>query len=152
MLEKNVAKNDNVKNIILAQITEEIIKNELREICYMAEEALIEFSISITSNIILIIMKGFNSSMKNAFKLILEELIKIDFSNKSEQFKIGLNNLKKKKTNFYYSTNYSVCKNYIDYVMKTPSISPIEQLEYLNDNELTINDVINFWKKLYNNC
>ena len=152
MLEKNVAKNDNVKNVILSQISEEIIKNELREICYMAEEALIEFSISITSNIILIIMKGFNSSMKNAFKLILEELIKIDFSNKSEQFKIGLNNLMKKKTNFYYSTNYSVCKNYIDYVMKTPSISPIEQLEYLNDNELTINDLINFSKNLYNNC
>ena len=152
MLEKNVAKNDNVKNIILAQITEEIIKNELREICYMAEEGLIKYSISITSNIILIVMKGFNSSMKNGFKIILEELVKIDFSNKTEQFKIGLENLIKKKNNFYYSTNYTVCKNYIDYIMKTPSISPIEQLQYLKDNELTINDLINFVNNLYNNC
>ena len=152
MLEKNVAKNDNVKNIILSSIAEEIIKNELREICYMAEEALIEFSISITSNVVLIIIKGFNSSMKNAFKIILEELVKIDFSNKIEQFKIALENYILKKKNFYYLNNYLFFYNYIDYVMKTPSITPNEQLEYINDNELTINDLIDYIKNLFNNC
>ena len=36
--------------------------------------------------------------------------------------------------------------------MKTPSITPNEQLEYINDNELTINDLIDYIKNLFNNC
>ena len=151
-LEKDIAKNDYIKNSILADIMEEIAKNELRETMYMIEEALLQFSLSISQNKFLLLVNGFNSSMKNTFKIILEEFKKIDYSKKEEQFKIGIENLKQKKINYYFANNYLVCYNYLDCVIKTPSTTAKEQLDLLNKNELTINDLIEFSNNIFNNC
>ncbi len=145
----NYCSNCLIKNQILSSIVAKLIKKNLNEILYMSKEAKVNFSYDINSNSISFSINGFNSSMKETIKIILEHFKNIDLTTEQEKFDLILKKLVQNYNNFYLGQPSSVCKTYLDILLINPSTTSKDKLEFLQNNKLTLDDVIKFKNGLF---
>ena len=152
LFQKNICNNASIKNKILSSITSTLIKKGLNEILYMAEEAKVKFSFDINSHSLTFDVSGFNSSMNETMKIILETFKKIDFNSEQEKFDLIIKKLIQKYKNFYLDRPSSVCKTYLDIILLKPSSTANEKLNCLQNYKITLEDAIKFKKEILNNA
>ena len=135
-----------IKNEVISTILVEILKQELGEILYMAEEANVTFKFSVTSNKYKIVYAGFNDSLKKGLKEIFNTLKNLDINNQRciEMVELQSKEILKKKRNIYFDQNYKVNLEYIKRLINDPAKSPEDTIDFLSENKITIEEVIQF--------
>ena len=151
ILQKDICSNNYIKNIILSEIMDVLLTNQLGELSYMAVQANIVFSFEISYSAVSISVSGFSSSIKKTFKIIMENFKKMDFSTLEDKFNLQLQKFIQAKSNYYLSTNYSVCYNYLSKLLISNNPTVIDIVNAINNSKITVNDLVNFSKNIFNN-
>ena len=114
---KNLNHNSEIKNEIISHLLKKIIKLELNEILYMAEESNVEFKFKIYYDKMDISITGFNDSLKSGLKEFLTNIknIELNIEKHKEVFLLQKEEYIKKLRNFFLQRSYKVS---IDYMRK----------------------------------
>ena len=140
-----------IKNRIVSILLEKIITQELGEWIYMAKEANVNFGLSITNNKCQIIYCGFNDSLKEGMKEILNIFKNLNINNKRciETLELQLKELLKQAKNIYYAQNYEVNLEYIKCLLNEPAKHPEDIINFLSENTVSIDDLILFKNEMF---
>ena len=151
LLPKDLCNFSEMKNRIVANLLDAIIEKELGEWLYMAKEANVNFSFSISSDKCTIIYSGYNDSLKEGIKEILNFFKNLDINNKRciETLELQLKELLKDETNIFYEQSYKVNLHYIGCLLNDPINKPEDIINFLNEKEITIEDLILFKKNMF---
>ena len=135
-----------IKNAVISTILVKIIEQELGEIIYMAKEANINFNFTSASNKYQIVYSGFNDSLKVGLKEIFTTLKNLDINNKRciEMVELQSKEILKKQKNTYFDVNYKVNLEYLKRLINEPAKSPEDYIDFLTENKITIDEVIQF--------
>ena len=135
-----------IKNRIIAIVLTKIINLELGESLYMAKEANVNFSFSIISNKCQIIYSGFNDSLKEGIKEIMQIFKNLNINNKRciETLEMQLKELLKNAKNMFYDINYKVNLLYVKSLLNEPGKKTEDIIDFLNEDKVTIDDLILF--------
>jgi secreted Zn-dependent insulinase-like peptidase len=128
-----------------------IIEQELGEIIYMAKEANINFNFTSASNKYQIVYSGFNDSLKVGLKEIFTTLKNLDINNGRciEMVELQSKEILKKQKNTYFDVNYKVNLEYLKRLINDPAKSPGDYIDFLSENKITIDEVIQFKNLLF---
>jgi secreted Zn-dependent insulinase-like peptidase len=128
-----------------------MINHELGEWIYMAKEANVNFSFSINSSKCKIIFSGFNDSLKDGLKEILNIFKNLDINNQRciETLEIQSKELLKNAKNIFYKQNYQVNLEYINSLLNEPAKSPKDLINFLTEYKVSIEDLILFKNTLF---
>ena len=140
-----------IKNRIISIVLTKIMTQELGEWLYMAKEANVNFSFSINSNKCQLVYSGFNDSLKEGLKEILNCFKNLDINNKrcKETLELQLKELLKKAKNIFYEQNYQVNLEYIKSLLNEPSKNPMDIINFLSKYTVTIEELILFKNTLF---
>ena len=133
-----------IKNRIIFLLLEKIVVKELGEITYMANEANVNVSFSANNNKVQIIYTGFNDSLKEGMKEILSALKNLNLNTDrcKEMIDLQSKEILKQAKNIYYGQNYQVNLEYVKMLLNEPVKNPKEIIDFLNENKITIDEVI----------
>ena len=147
---KNLLNNSEAKNEIISHLLKKIIKLELNEILYMAEESDVKFKYKLYYDKLEIQIKGFNDSLKRGLQEFLTNIqnLEISLEKHKEMFELLKHQYIKKLQNIYlkrsYKTNIEIMK-----ILLTLGLNDYQELiNILTNDEITLNDVINFKNKM----
>ena len=115
------------------------------------KEANVNFGLSITNNKCQIIYCGFNDSLKEGMKEILNIFKNLNINNKRciETLELQLKELLKQAKNIYYAQNYEVNLEYIKCLLNEPAKDPEDIINFLSENTVTIDDLILFKNEMF---
>ena len=136
------------RNVITA-LWNDIITNEMAEIVYMANEAKTKFSFVPKVSNIYLSLAGFNSSILNAIKEILNRFNQIVYDDKSEKLKIYIQKEIQTFANFYKKTGYKVVMGYVSKMMSEPSMLKKDSLELLKTKHIDIDLIMKYVKEVF---
>ena len=153
LIPNNLCNFSEIKNRVISILLEKIINQELGEWVYMAKEANVIFSFSITNNKCQIIYCGFNDSLKEGMKEILTIFKNLNLNNKRciETLELQLKELLKQTKNIFYGQNYQVNLEYIKSLLNEPGKNPEDLIDFLSENKIEINDLISFKNEMFKN-
>ena len=128
-----------------------MITQELGEWIYMAKEANVNFNFSINSSKCKIIYSGFNDSLKDGLKEILNIFKNLDINNQRciETLEMQSKELLKNAKNIFYDQNYKVNLEYIKSLLNEPAKSPKDLINFLSEYKVSIEDLILFKNTLF---
>ena len=140
-----------IKNRIISSILVVIIKKELGEILYLAEEASTKFEFKVVANKFQIKYLGFNDSLKAGSKEIFTSLKNLDLNNErcKEMIDLECKELLKKTKNVFYDINYKVNLEYLKRLLNHPAKNLEDTIDFLNENKISLEDVILFKNLLF---
>ena len=148
---KNLNHNSDIKNEIISHLLKKIIKLELNEILYMAEESSVEFEFKIYYDKIEISIKGFNDSLKRGLEEFLCKIqnLELDIEKHKEMFLLQKEQYLKKLKNGFLKRSYEVNIEYMKNLL-VPGLNPYEDLiDFLSNEKLELIDLINFKKNMF---
>ena len=148
---KNLNHNSEIKNEIISHLLKKIIKLELNEILYMAEESNVEFKFKIYYDKMDISITGFNDSLKSGLKEFLTNIknIELNIEKHKEVFLLQKEEYIKKLRNFFLQSSYKVSIDYMRKLLSTGANNHKDLLEFLLNEKLELNDLINFKNKMF---
>ena len=148
---KNLSHNSEIKNEIISHLLKKIIKLELNEILYMAEESNVEFKFKIYYDKMDISITGFNDSLKSGLKEFLTNIknIELNIEKHKEVFLLQKEEYIKKLRNFFLQSSYKVSIDYMRKLLSTGANNHKDLLEFLLNEKLELNDLINFKNKMF---
>jgi insulysin len=131
----------------ICSIWNAIFDNELKDITYMAGEANIHFRFFYNLEGIYLQVSGFNSSLKTVLYEVLNKLKSViensnSIENLKEKLKVQIEDHKKGYKNFYLSAPYTQAVSYLESFLRDPSSTPDKKLEFLNEIEHELDDII----------
>jgi secreted Zn-dependent insulinase-like peptidase len=131
----------------ICSIWNAIFDNELKDITYMAREANIHFRFFYNLEGIYLQVSGFNSSLKTVLYEVLNKLKSViensnSIENLKEKLKVQIEDHKKGYKNFYLSAPYTQAVSYLESFLRDPSSTPDKKLEFLNEIEHELDDII----------
>ena len=148
---KNLCNNSEIKNEIIGKLLKKIIKLELNEILYMAEEGKVKFKLKIFYDKLELMISGYNDSLKSGLIEFLNFIQNLELT--PEKHKEKLNILKeeylKKLKNSFLKINYKVVFDYMKKLLTYGSIDTKELIDYLSNEEINLDDLINFKKNMF---
>ena len=144
--EKYICGHSEIVNNIITNILSAIVVNELRETLYMTEVAKVKVDLNIKGDSMSILVSGFNKSMYNVIKVVLEQLMKIVYDNKNESYMLLYNKKLQQLSNFYFSNSYLVAYKYLEFALNEPSNPNNEVLQLMvnNQKELNLNMLLKY--------
>ena len=150
-LVKNLCNNSEIKNEIISHLLKKIIKLELNEILYMAEEAEVEFKLKIYYDKMEITISGFNDSLKNGLHEFLTFIQNLELTQDKykEIFEIQKQEYLKKLKNFFLKESYEVSYEYMKKLLNTGLNDPKDLIDCLTNEEINLEDLINFKKNMF---
>ena len=148
---KNLCNNSEIKNEIISYLYNKIIKLELNEILYMAEESDVEFELNIKYDKLQIKIKGFNDSLKRGLEEFLINIKNLELNNDKhkEMFEMQKQEYIKYLNNMFLKKSYKVNLERVKMLLQTGYNDPKEILECLSTTEITLDDLINFKKNMF---
>ena len=140
----NICNFSEIKNRIIFLLLEKIVVQELGEIIYMAKEANVNVSFSFNNSKVLIVYSGFNDSLKEGMKEILSALKNLNLNTDKckEMIDLQSKEIFKQAKNIYFGQNYQVNLEYAKMLINEPVKGPDEVINFLNENKITIEEVI----------
>ena len=105
----------------------------------MAKEANVNFDFSISSNKCKITFFGFNNSLKEGFKEILNFFKNIDLNNKRclETLELQLKEQLKNIKNKFLDQSFKVNLQNLGFILNEPVETPEELINFLSENKVT---------------
>ena len=148
---KNLCNNSEIKNEIISFLLNKIIKLELNEILYMAEESDVEFKIDIKYNKLQIKIKGFNDSLKSGLEEFLINIknLELNYDKHKEMFELQKQDYIKSLNNIFLKQSYKVNLECMKMLLQTGYNDPKEILDCLSTIDITLDDLINFKKNMF---
>jgi insulysin len=143
--------NSEIKNEIISFLLNKIIKLELNEILYMAEESDVEFKIDIKYNKLQIKIKGFNDSLKSGLEEFLINIknLELNYDKHKEMFELQKQDYIKSLNNIFLKQSYKVNLECMKMLLQTGYNDPKEILDCLSTIDITLDDLINFKKNMF---
>ena len=147
---KNLCNNSELKNRAVSKLLKKILKLEINEILYLASQANVTFKLKIYYDSLVLIIEGFNDSLKSGLEEFLTKIQNININSEKykEMLDLQIKAYINKKKNFYYGQSYEVCANYIERLLSVPSIDLRDLIDYLSNNKITIEDLDLFKKNM----
>lgn len=105
-----------------------VIESKLKEISYLAEEAECNFALHFNNEGMFLKVNGFNDSMKNALKELVEAFTNIKVKENVKDIETQLEKHIREMQNFYLQSPYSQAFAYLEYLRVEPSAAPNEKL------------------------
>ena len=148
---KNLNNNSEIKNEIISHLLKKIIKLELNEILYMAEESNVEFKFKIYYDKMDISITGFNDSLASGLKEFLTNIknMELNLEKHKEVFLLQKEEYIKKLRNFYLQQSYKVNIECMKHLLSTGPNSHKDLLHFLLNEKLELNDLIDFKNKMF---
>ena len=117
----------------------------------MAEEANVNFSISISSAECTITYSGYNDSLEEGMKEILNYFKNLNINNQRciETLELQLKEMLKNAKNIFYELNYKVNLEYLKCLLNEPAKNPEDIINFLNEDKVTIEDLILFKNNMF---
>lgn len=150
--QENTCGNSIIMNDIICSILNIFVKNELRETSYMARQAYIDFSLTMKYDSFYLLSTGFNKSMYNVIKTLLESFKSLDFSGKEKAFELQITKMKQESSNFFFRNVYMVSYSFLDFLLLSPSYSNLDMLMVLMEDKIKLSDLLNYAKKFMENA
>ena len=148
---KNLCNNSDVKNEVIAHLLKKIIKLELNEILYMAEESEVEFKLSIYHELMIITISGFNDSLKSGLEEFLTHIKNFELSEKhKEVLEIQKREYLKKLKNFFLKKSYKIGMELINDLLINGDTNRLELIDFMEHENISMDDLINFQKNMFN--
>ena len=135
---------------VLSSIWYNMFENELRELSYMASETNLNTRLFFNYEGLYLNVNGFNSSLKSFMIELTNVFRNLTTEDKLNKFKTQVEKITKELKNFYYSNSYSQAMAYLDYLLRSPSVEPIEKINILEKN-IELEKLSQFVKKYLNN-
>ena len=128
-----------------------MIKSELNEILYMAEESKVKFKLKILNNRLDIIISGFNDSLKSGLNEFLNFIQNLELTEEKHAGKLKLlkEEYLKKLKNSFLKRSYEVNMEYMNILLSQGLNDPKDLIDYLSNEEITIQDLMNFKKTMF---
>ena len=148
---KNLCNNSEVKNEIIGKLLKKIIKLELNEILYLAEECKVKFKLKIFYDKLEIMIKGFNDSLKSGINEFLSFIQNLELTPEkhNEMLHLQKEEYLKKLKNSFLKRSYEVSVKYMKVLLTKGLIDKKDLIDYLSNNEITLEDIINFKKNMF---
>ena len=148
---KNLCNNSEVKNEIIGKLLKKIIKLELNEILYLAEECKVKLKLKIFYDKLEIMIKGFNDSLKSGLNEFLSFIQNLELTPEKHKEMLHLQKEEylKKLKNSFLKRSYEVNINYMKTLLNDGSNNIPDLIEYLSNEEISLNDLINFKKNMF---
>ena len=148
---KNLCNNSDIKNHIIAHLLKKIIKLELNEILYMAEECDVKFKLKIFYDKLELIISGFNDSLKSGLQEFLTKIQTIELNplKHKELLSILKEEYIKKIKNYFLRLSYKVNIDYMKILLVSGELNPKDLLDFLLNEEINLDDLINFKKNMF---
>ena len=148
---KNLCNNSEIKNEIISYLLNKIIKLELNEILYMAEESDVEFKLEIKYDKLKILIKGFNDSLKRGLEEFLTNIknLELNYEKHKEMLELQKQEYIKSLNNLFLKKNYKVNLEYMKMLLQTGYNDPKDILNCLSNIEITLDDLIKFRNKMF---
>ena len=150
-LAKNLCNNSEIKNEIISHLLKKIIKLELNEILYMAEESKVDFKFKFYYDKIEITISGFNDSLKNGLHEFLTFIQNLELTPEKhkEMLEIQKTEYLKKLKNFFLKRSYLVNYEYMRTLLFAGLNDHKDLIDYLSNEEINLDDLINFKKNMF---
>ena len=147
---KNLLQNSEVKNEIISHLLKKIIKLELNEILYMAEESDVKFKFKLYYDKIDIEIKGFNDSLKSGLKEFLTKIKNLEINpiKHKEMFELLKQEYLKKLHNNYLKRSYKVNLELMKILLTTGLNDYEDLINTLSTEDINLSDLINFKNKM----
>ena len=148
---KNLCNNSDVKNQVISHLLKKIIKLELNEILYMAEESDVKFKLKIFYDKLEILIYGFNDSLKAGLQEFITIIQNLELTPEKhkELLEIQKQEYLKKVKNFYLKRSYKVNIEYMKTLISTGIINYEDLIDFLSNEEINLDDLINFKKNMF---
>ena len=148
---KNLNHNSEIKNEIISHLLKKIIKLELSEILYMAEESNVEFKFKIFYDKIEISINGFNDSLKSGLEEFLSRIqnLELNLEKHKEIFETQKQEYLKKLKNAFLQRSYKVTIEYMRKLITSGLNSYEDLIDFLLNEKLELSDLINFKKNMF---
>ena len=148
---KNLCNNSEVKNEIIGKLLKKIIKLELNEILYLAEECKVKFKFKIFYDKLEISISGFNDSLKSGLNEFLNFIQNLELKPEKhkEMLLLQKEEYLKKLKNSFLKRSYEVNIDCMKILLNNGSINNQDLIDYLTNEEISLNDLINFKKNMF---
>ena len=142
-----------IKIRIMAIILDKIITSELGEFLYMAKSAGVDVNFAFGVNKTHIIFAGFNDSLKEGMKNILEHIKNLDINTErcKEILELQQKDILRKAGNIFLSTSYLVNFENIDGLLGEPYKNPKDIINFFKEKKITIEDLIIYKNAIFKN-
>ena len=124
---------------------------ELNEILYLAEECKVKFKLKIFYDKLEIMIKGFNDSLKSGLNEFLSFIQNLELTPEkhNEMLHLQKEEYLKKLKNSFLKRSYEVSVKYMKVLLTKGLIDKKDLIDYLSNNEITLEDLINFKKNMF---
>ena len=148
---KNLCNNSEIKNEIISYLLKKMIKLELNEILYMAEELNVEFKLEIAYDKFQIELSGFNDSLKRGLEEFLTNIQNMELNPEKykEMFELQKQEYIKNLQNSFLKKSYKVCIEYMKLLITNSLFDTNDLINYLLNEEITFDDLIRFKKNMF---
>jgi len=142
-----------IKLRIMSIILNKIITSELGEFLYMAESASVDVDFVFGVNKTHIIYDGFNDSLKEGMKNILEHIKNLDINTErcKELLEIQQKDLLRKAENIFLNTSYLANMDNLDGLLGEPYKNPKDIINFFKEKKITIEDLIIYKNAIFKN-
>ena len=149
---KNLCNNSDIKNEVIAHLLKKIIKLELNEILYMAQESEVEFKLHLYHNQILIEISGFNDSIHSGLEELLTYIQNFEFKDKHKEIlEIQKKEYLKKLKNSFLKRSYKVGVKLLTDLLINGDTNKLDLIDFLQNenNIISLDDLINFKNNMF---
>ena len=148
---KNLCNNSEIKNEIIAKLLKKIIKLELNEILYLAEECKVKFKLKIYYDKLELMIKGFNDSLKRGLNEFLNLIQNLELTPEKhkEMFLLQKEEYLKKLKNSFLKQSYEVVIEHMKILLTNGFDNKNDLIECLSNEEISLDDLINFKKRMF---
>ena len=125
------------EQIMLSDLWKKIIDKEMSELVSMANLGSTCFNISPLGESLNISISGFNSVVKTVMTKILRKFVSIEYNDKDDQLKLFCETEKQQMANRLKIVPYRVAEDFLNKLIRDPSITYDEAISILNKNSFT---------------
>ena len=151
---KNLCDFSDIKIYLTAFLLDKVIKSELREFLYMAEEGDVNVIFSFGQNKAYIIYAGFSDTMKKGLEEIFIKIKNLDINTErcKETLELAQKDLFRRVKNILWDSSYEVNMIYIGQLLEEPNVKNEDIINYYNDGKsITIDDLIIYKNAIFKN-
>ena len=134
-------------------VLDKIINSELGEFLYMSKSASIIIDCVFGSNKTHLIFGGFNDSLKEGIKNILELIKNLDINTEraKEFLELQQKDILRKAENIFLNTSYQVNMENIEGLIEEPYKNPKDIINFFREKKITIEDLISYKNAIFKN-
>ena len=142
-----------IKIRIISVILNKIITSELGEFLFMAKSANVNVNFSFGTNKTHIIFQGFNDSLKEGMKNILERIKNLDINTErcKEILEMQQKDILRRAENIFLNTSYIVNKEYVVGLIQEPYKNPKDFINFFKEKRITLEDLILYKNAIFQN-